>query len=299
MSGHHGGLRRALAAMGTRFEVVIAGASEPLAAGAADEALARIGELHARWSRFEPASVLSGINRAACERPVRVEAETFALLSLAQELSRASGGAFDPTLTGRMHLVTLDHSERTVRFGAADLALDLGAIAKGAAIDAAAAVLREAGVPGALVHGGTSSVWAVGRDEAGEPWRVRLGPWAGAPVVVLDGQSLSVSAQHGDRPGHTVDPASGRSVARGGCCAVVVEAGADDGAARADAWATALLVRGELPAGVAGLAGWVVEPGGRVERTFGTASRYGVGPGPAPTGPTCITTGVPARESAT
>ncbi|MBL8990108.1 MAG: FAD:protein FMN transferase, partial [Phycisphaerae bacterium] len=173
MSGHPGGLRRALAAMGTRFEVVVAGAPGPLAAAAADEAVARIAELHARWSRFDAASVVSGVNRAARARPVRVEAETFALLRLAKGISGASGGAFDPTLSGRMNMVELDEAELTVRFGAPDLALDLGAIAKGAAIDAAAAVLREAGVPGALVHGGTSSVWAVGRDAGGAPWRVR------------------------------------------------------------------------------------------------------------------------------
>ena len=40
--------------------------------------------------------------------------------------------------------------------------LDLGAIGKGYAVERAAEVLREAGVTSALMHGGTSTVQAIG-----------------------------------------------------------------------------------------------------------------------------------------
>ena len=61
-----------------------------------------------------------------------------------------------------MALVQLNPGDFTVQFAREGVMLDLGAIGKGYAIERAAEVLREAGVTSALLHGGTSTVQALG-----------------------------------------------------------------------------------------------------------------------------------------
>ena len=65
-----------------------------------------------------------------------------------------------------MQYVVLDPTARTVRYLRPGLEINLGSIGKGYALDRAAAGLRDGwGVGSALLHGGKSSVYAVG----GEP----------------------------------------------------------------------------------------------------------------------------------
>ena len=52
--------------------------------------------------------------------------------------------------------------------------LDLGAIGKGYAVEKAADLLRELGVTSALIHGGTSTIYAIGRPPDQEAWKVTL-----------------------------------------------------------------------------------------------------------------------------
>ncbi len=100
--------------------------------------------------------------------------------------------------------------------------LDLGAIGKGYAVARAAGLLREAGVTNALIHGGTSTAFALGRDAGGAPWKIAVkspSPDPAAPplaVVELENEALSVSAvwgrsfQAGGRTyGHVIDPRTG------------------------------------------------------------------------------------------
>ena len=266
-------VRHGVPAMGTRFECVVGGdaGAEAFLRAAGEAALAEVLRLHALWSPFEPGSALSRVNARAAGGPVRVDAETFDLLAGAAEISRESGGAFDPTVgplmrglgfrgagsalggprppVGMRH-VALDEGAREVRFTLAGIELDVGAIAKGAAIDAAADVLRDAGVRCALLHGGTSSVLGIGAPPGREAWRVRLGPGADAPTVLLRDNALAISApggrtveRAGGTIGHVVDPRTGEPTARARSAAVVHAR-----AREADAWSTALLVSGELRA---------------------------------------------------
>ena len=62
----------------------------------ARRALARVAELEARWSRFDPASDVSLVN-AASPRPVPVAPETVELAARAVEAARETGGRFDAT----------------------------------------------------------------------------------------------------------------------------------------------------------------------------------------------------------
>ena len=284
MDSHASAVRLATAAMGTRFEIVLPGPDAERLRPIGEAALEEIEALHRRLTRFAASSLLSHINRVAAERPVRLDAATFALFEDALAGHRASGGAFDITVaplmeawgygpsavgaplaprplprTG-MDAIELDPATRTIRFLRPGVSLDLGGIAKGHAVDRAAEILREHGVESALVHGGTSSVAAIGAPEGEPGWRVALGPEPDAPVVTLRDTTLSVSGrwapdrrQDGQasepdasrRTSHIVDPHRGEPLAADGPTKVAV---IGPSARLGDAWATALLVLGRRPA---------------------------------------------------
>lgn len=206
----------AFEAMRCRFEFVLVGADEPFLLAAAEEAQAEVTACEARLSAFSPGSLLSCVNREAAERWVAVDMDTFSLLLLAMRVWKVSGGGFDPTIgpllrswglrsrsseSGRgkgdnaegaddipvgMNYVELDEARCAVRFLRPGIELDLGGIAKGHGLDLAAASLRDNGVTSALLHGGTSSVVAIGSSstayepailqgtETSRVWRVQV-----------------------------------------------------------------------------------------------------------------------------
>src|SRR5207302_1781798 len=100
--------------------------------------------------------------------------DLFDLLLACKQGWEQTGGAFDITVgplmrawgfrgekgesvdeahhrTGMEH-IDLDSAARTIRFRRRGMALDLGGVAKGYALDAAAAILRGAGVTVGLLH---------------------------------------------------------------------------------------------------------------------------------------------------
>ena len=258
-------LRLATAAMGTRFEIVILPAGEAAiqerAAGeaaiqeraAGEAAIQEMEDWHRRLNRFAADSLLSHINRTAASERVRLDRETFELLAAALDVWRASGGAFDITVapapaghrTSR-RAVNLREDDWTIGFEASGVTLDLGGVAKGHALDCAGAVLRTHGVTAALLHGGTSSVLAIGVPPGTDGWRVAVGAEAGAPVIRLRDEALSVSDSQGQAalgtPAHILDPRTGTAIQGAGRVAV-----RGPSARLADAWSTALVVLGRVP----------------------------------------------------
>lgn len=254
--------------MATRFELVLCGEDEAGLVAAGEAALAEIAEVERRLNLFDPSSLLARVNRQAAQRPVEVDGDTFALLELCAEVHAASQGAFDPTvapLAGALGLqpgspcaggdldaarravgweaVALDGEGGTVRFLRPGMALDLGGIAKGHALDLAVEVLVEAGVVRALLHGGTSTAIALGPPPGQSGWRIALGPHREGGSCVLAAGALSVSAPHGrflEREGqrltHVLDPRRGLPTGGSALAAVLAPSGA-----LADAWSTGLL----------------------------------------------------------
>lgn len=244
--------------MGTRFEIVLEGRDSVHARAAGEAALACVAECDARFSRFRSDSMVSRIARAAREAPgewVAIDGACCELLERAEGLRRASGGAFDVAQrpAGREGVdagsatLELEPASRRARLLGRDAFVDLGAIAKGFALDLAAASLRESGVEVALMHGGTSSVIALGAPRGG--WTISLGESFDGERLQLEQRALSVSAaRQADGRAHLVDPASGATV-EADMRVCVTAASATD----ADALSTALLVRaargipGEIP----------------------------------------------------
>jgi len=276
-------VRLALEAMATRFELVVQGDDEVSLRAAGEEALAEITRLEVQLSFYRPSSEISRINAQAARGPVPVEPRLFRLLQTAQHLHKITQGAFDLTLaplmrcwgftggTGTlpdpdalaearqrtgMHLVSLDDAARTVAFARPGVLLDLGAIGKGYAIEEAALILAEAGVTRAFLHGGTSTMHAMGTPVEQPTWSVavpKAPPLSCAAtdenvlaVVDLKDEALSVSAvwgkafvADGKTYGHVLDPRSGHP-AQGALLAAV----AGPSATVCDALSTALLVLG-------------------------------------------------------
>jgi len=281
-------------AMATRFEIVLHGDNPTALRAAGEEALQEIDRLEAQLSVFRPTSEIAHLNARASRELVRVTPRLFRLLEWARRLSEESGGAFDITIAplvrcwgfmggeGRMpgeeqiaaarkcvgmQLVEMHPTDSTVRFSREGVMLDLGAIGKGYAIEQAADLLRESGVTSALVHGGTSTIYALGHPPELDAWQIAVThpetaatqlantykqdkdppPTVdSAAVVSLKDEAMSVSAvwgkffqAGGELYGHIIDPRNGRPASRAVLAAVILAS-----ATETDALSTALLTVG-------------------------------------------------------
>ena len=176
------GHRRAHAAMGTLIEVALYGTTSARADAIADGVFADLDRLEQLMSEWRPGTQLYAVNAAAGSAPVVVDEELYALLERALAFSRESAGAFDPTFAALWGLwtfgddgihqkpsdtdvearraligwqrVVLDPATKSVFLPARGMKLGLGGIAKGYAIDRAAARVRAGGVVDFMVRAG-------------------------------------------------------------------------------------------------------------------------------------------------
>lgn len=187
--------------MGTVARVVVVTPDEENAHHAIEQAFATIKHLESLMSDRDPNSQLSYVNQHAFAEPVRVDDAVFEVLIASLEYSRLSEGAFDITigplvqlwrteqssgiapsaaavarakeLVGWQNLI-LDPSQKTVRFAQEGMKLDLGAIAKGYAVDKALEDLWQLEMSGAMVDIG-GNLRCYGKAPRGSRhWRIGL-----------------------------------------------------------------------------------------------------------------------------
>jgi thiamine biosynthesis lipoprotein len=190
------------------------------------------------------------VNRTAAEGPVLVEYELFALLEDCRLWFQETEGFFDVCAVSGVQLidgVQLDVPRRTVQFLDPRVQLDFGALGKGYALDAAAHVLDRFAVTSALLHGGTSSVRAMGLREDDSPWPVGVcDPFADEEREILQlplsdcGLSTSGVFDRHATQSDVLDPVAARSLSEQAACVVIAE-----NAVEAEVLSTALLAMGK------------------------------------------------------
>ena len=274
-------MRHALngATMGTRWSALFHAAPGLDAAPVRAAMQAAVKAVDAQMSSWKPDSDLMRLNAAAPEVWVEVPPELMAVLETALGIGRLTDGAFDigvgdavaawgfgpqkaSTVAIREslarprrpahELLELDRAGLRVRKHGA-ITLDLSGIAKGYGVDRLAEVATGFGIAGALVAI-DGELRAIGHQPDGTAWAVaieRPDHAVRAPHAILALQDAAVATsgdyRHwvdvgGRRLSHTIDPALGGPLAASPASVTVVAASC----AVADAWATALMVRGSL-----------------------------------------------------
>ncbi|MFI5266211.1 MAG: FAD:protein FMN transferase [Chloroflexota bacterium] len=239
------------------------------AAEETQRALGWFGQVERVCSRFDPASEVFRLSTHV-GIPVDVSALLFEAVRFAVQVAELSGGLFDPTIgsaqarrgfdrnyvTGQ-HVaapdtadavsyrdVVLDEQLRTIMLRE-PLLIDLGAVAKGMAIDLAAQEL--AGFDSFSIDAG-GDLYVKGRNEDGEPWRVGIEhprvPGLIATLALTEGAVCTSGDYERRRPGvegehHLLDPRTGQSPQQAISCTIVAPT-----AMAADALSTAAFIAG-------------------------------------------------------
>lgn len=237
-------LRESRPMMGTRVDIAAQSADAPLLRAAVDAAFARMAQLAAVMSHYEPTSRVSAINLAAGLQPVSVPPELMQVLEMAHTVSRQSQGAFDITIgsVGRWHFdashprmpapahisdhlpdvdylkLVLDKSSGTAYLARRGMRIDLGGIAKLYILDAGLNTLRQQGVENALINGGgdvlASSTagtrpWRVGIRDPRRPERLLAAIDIRRGFVASSGDYERFFVRDGRRYHHVLDPKTG------------------------------------------------------------------------------------------
>ncbi len=237
---------RSTTAMGTQVSISVHTEDDEGATRAIENALdeiTRIENLMTTWRESE----VTRLNANAGIAPVRVSDETMEVLEMSKQASAWSGGAFDITfyaLKGLWkfdedlekklpdpaevkqrlplvdwHKLRLDKKKHTAFLEKRGMAVNLGGIAKGYAVDRMAGILRRAGFGNALVQAGGDLLCA--GTKSGKPWSAGIRDPRGTikdvfAVLRLEDHAFSTAGDYerfffldGKRYHHILDPRTG------------------------------------------------------------------------------------------
>jgi thiamine biosynthesis lipoprotein len=298
-----GRVQRTQLLMGTTVSIEAAGIDPAGLERAITAAFAEMARIETLMSPHQPDSDVSRLTAAT--HAAAVAPETAEVIALGLQIAHRSGGAFDLTL-GRLKTLwgietetprvpapaelaaalqgtgpgALSVSGQQITKSSPQLAIDLGGIAKGYAVDRAIATLRAHGVSSAAVNAG-GDIGLLGSKQ-GRPWRVAVQHprQASSVLVTLEAADRAVVTsgdyeryfEHGGhRYHHLFDPQTGYPADR--CQSVTVLA---PRAVLADALATALFVLGPerglaLLRDYPGVDALIVAADGQLHRTPGLA----------------------------
>lgn len=217
---------------------------------------------------------------------VPLHSEVFHILEVSQEYSRKSGGAWDITTGPLVRLwgigtdkarvpspteiaaakaktgwqkLALQPETQSARLEEAGMSIDLGGIAKGFALDEVRKIYEKHGIQNGLINLGASSLYAMGKNDAGTEWRIGIrdprseDKEAILAVARISDQALSTSGdyeryfeQDGVRYHHILDPRTG-SPAKNGIRSdtIVVDGSLPDAGMLSDLLTTTVFVLGE------------------------------------------------------
>lgn len=226
-------------AMATIYEIFIVNEDAGYAQQVAQEAFGELDRLELELSRFIENSDISRLNHLAANQPLRIGPDAFECLKLAARIFAETNGAFDVTVgplmkcwlnsdkilrtpaaaeleqarqNVGMSLVELDESQYTVKLKSSPMQVDLGALGKGYAVDVVAKLLLEWDIDTALIHGGTSSVFALGAPSGTKGWPLTLSSPMNRQQTLarLHLRNQAVSGSGLQKGQHIIDPRTGQ-----------------------------------------------------------------------------------------
>ncbi len=224
-------------------------------------------------SKYEATSEVSLLNKNG---RIKASPETFYIIKRAKEFYDLSGGAFDITVAplvdawgfsdkdyrvpdpnyikSRLKLVgsnkiNLREKDNMIQFLLPGMKIDLGAIAKGYALDRAVGKLKEAGIKSCLINAG-GQVYCLGKNFS-KPWRVAVkDPKEDGIYAYLEIEDKAVSTSgayeqnfynQGKTYGHIMNPKTGYPADSNLASATVIT----ESSLVADALSTAIFILGE------------------------------------------------------
>lgn len=225
------------------------------------------------FSRYIENSEIFNLNLYAHKRAIRVSDEVFDLILRALEFSKLTYGAFDVSIGAAIDLwrqaenqnalpaeaqirklksctgyrnITVDRNDQTIHFLNPEIRLDLGALAKGYALDRAIAILKKRGVQKAQINIG-GNIYLLDTQPQLIALRNPLLPDETLTTVSILNSAISTSANYerfftiaNKRFGHILDPVSCDPVESDILSVSVIS----QDAALADAVSTAIFVLG-------------------------------------------------------
>jgi thiamine biosynthesis lipoprotein len=237
-------------AMGTKLVFIAltcARADEAKTRAAVDRAIAEIRRLEGLMTNWREDSEVSRINKQAGRAPVPVGPDALAVIQKSLWIGEKSGGVFDITFEAMHGLwrfdedadphppkpadvaekkklidyrhVKVDERASTVFLDKPEMKIGLGGIAKGYAIDRAAAVLLDAGVVDFLAQAG-GDLYVHGHRADGTPWTAGIkdprGGGSHFAVMAVTDHAFSTAGDYersyvveGKRYHHIIDPRTG------------------------------------------------------------------------------------------
>jgi thiamine biosynthesis lipoprotein len=231
-------------AMGTVIEITLIADDEEAANKASLQAFQEIKRIETLMSPWLDSSDVTRINRSAGKEWVKVSPETMEVIKKAQEISELSEGGFDITIgpltelwrkarkkkippsieevKEKLGLVNFKNietdQEGKVFLQKKDMAIDLGGIAKGYAVDRAFELLKSLGYRNLIINGGgdlrvgglkNNQPWSIGIQNPRESQKLLARISASDTAIATSGDYEKYFIYQGKRYHHVFNPKDG------------------------------------------------------------------------------------------
>lgn len=236
--------------MGTFVDITCVSDSPQQCHAGINNAFQEIQRLEGILSRFKPESDVARLNKAS-GKTLSVREETFEVIKRARMFYQESGGAFDITVSPLLETwgfykrdnralalpaekisavlpligsdkIIIEEEGKRVGFQISGMAIDLGGIAKGYAVDKARKVLSKGRVSTALINAG-GDIYCLGRGRDNQGWKIGiqhpLKPNEIIATLTLQDKAVVTSGQYenfvviqDERFSHIINPKTGYPV---------------------------------------------------------------------------------------
>ncbi|MCB2307210.1 FAD:protein FMN transferase [Clostridium estertheticum] len=220
-----------------------------------NESKKKVDEINEMASPTIATSDVSKINKAAGKNYVKVHPEIIKMLVLSQKYSKISNGVWDISVGPLVNLwaigtdkakkpsdidiksklplidynkIKINEKDNSVMLMETGMAIDLGGIAKGFAVDEVDKIYKKYNAENGLIDLGSSSIYGIGKNGKNSPWSIGIkhprsnGSDKYIGIIKISNQGISTSGdyqryfiQNGKRYHHIISPSTGYPVDNG------------------------------------------------------------------------------------